>query len=270
MESDTSSESPEEEAVSRESIEDSNNASLEYDFDIDCEPSSKKYENPSSVKNSNSKSKSSKKSGLESRILDYEADKNTENAHTLTTITYLDSGDTQFRHTKIEKVDTLDGSVVILYYIDRTNGQVYFAFEVKTGTYPIPKARGKFALFGGTTKLGESSPETLSRELKEEDPDSYKILIKALKDNGRKIDEVREHVDGVPSWTPVYAAEIKDLEEWREFSSTNPTEGHKRILTLEETLLAISKNAFAFPTQGKAIYNFIIKEKFDTYLRKAA
>lgn len=156
-----------------------------------------------------------------------------------------------------EKEDTLDGSVVILYHIDKASGQVYLAFESKTEAYPIEEARGKLALFGGTTRLGESPPETASRELKEEDPGSYKTLIKALKDNGRKVDEVRESVDGVPSWTTIYAAEIKDPLEWKKYSSTTTTEGPKRILTLEETLIARSKNGFAFPSQGNAVYDFI-------------
>lgn len=156
-----------------------------------------------------------------------------------------------------ERVDTLDGSVVIVYHIDKANGQVYFAFESKTEAYPIKEARGKLALFGGTTRLGESPPETASRELKEEDPESYKTLIEALKDNGRKVYEVRDRVEGVPSWTSVYAAEIKDPREWKKYSSTTTTEGHKRILTLEEALLARSKNAFAFPSQGNAVYDFI-------------
>jgi hypothetical protein len=229
MESDGPSENAVEEAIDTESIEDRGDISVGHDSDTDHKLSSK---NPD----------------LESRISAVEAGK---------------------RQEKIEKVDTLDGSIVIVYYIDKATGQVYLAFELKTETYPIPEARGKFALFGGTAKLGESSPETLSRELKEEDPDAYKILIKALKGNVRKVDEIREHVDGVPSWTPVYAAELKDPEEWRAYCSTTTTEGHKRVLTLEETLLAISKNAFGFPSQGKAVYNFIKKE-FGTYLRKAA
>lgn len=166
-----------------------------------------------------------------------------------------------------EKADTLDGSVVIIYHIDEAAGQVYLAFESKTEAYPIKEARGKLALFGGTTRLGESSPETASRELREEDPDSYKTLIGALKDNGRKVYEIRERVDGVPSWTSVYAAEIKDPAEWEKYALTKTIEGPKRILTLEETLLAGSRNEFAFSSQGDAVYIFITKG-LGAYLRR--
>ena len=150
--------------------------------------------------------------------------------------------------------DTIDGAVAIIY--NKRKGE--FVLEVKPDDYGIPEFRGKIALIGGTTKIGESSPETLVRELREEDPDSYKILLKALKENGYLYDVLRAYVDGRSSHTYVYAVEIKDEQEWAAIKSSKLAHdaGHKVVLSIEEVINNTKKNDWAF-THGDVIKQFI-------------
>ena len=163
--------------------------------------------------------------------------------------------------------DTFDGAVAVFY--NSQKGEIILEF--KTDSHPVPEFRGKYAPIGGTTQVGESAPETLTRELKEEDPDAYKILIKALIENGRKVDEIKGYVDGVPSVTSVYAAEIKDLQEWETAKYTKLTEGDKIILNFGQAL-GTSNDAFAFQS-GEVIKNVIrsnLEERLYTKSPKAS
>ena len=155
------------------------------------------------------------------------------------------------------RYDTLDGAVVIFYYRDPKTGKVYFPLEVKSG-HPNPEVDGKIGFLGGTIKVGESPPEAAVREVQEEDPDSYQILIKALKDNGYKFDELRGRVDGVLAITTIYAAEIKDAASIGRVTSSELTEGYKIVLSLEEivNLLNNSKSAFAYQ-YGEVLQSFV-------------
>lgn len=163
--------------------------------------------------------------------------------------------------------DTFDGAVAVFY--NSQKGEIILEF--KTDSHPVPEFRGKYAPIGGTTQVGESAPETLTRELKEEDPDAYKILIKALIENGRKVDEIKGYVDGVPSVTSVYAAEIKDLQEWETAKYTKLTEGDKIILNFWQAL-GTSNDAFAFQS-GEVVKNVIrsnLEERLYTKSPKAS
>lgn len=151
--------------------------------------------------------------------------------------------------------DTLDGAGALFYHRDPETGKVYFAFERKTEDYPLSEFRHKLAFIGGKNRIGETHVESLVRELREEDPSSYKILIKALKDNGCLYDVFKEYVDGYESNTSIYVAEIKDPEEWAKFASTELTEGRKAIKSLEE-LVAMKPSDFAF-NHGQIIMEFI-------------
>lgn len=158
--------------------------------------------------------------------------------------------------------DTIDGAVVIFYYRDPKTGNVYFPLEVKSG-HPNPEVDGKIGFLGGTIKVGESPPEAAVREVQEEDPDSYQILIKALKENGYKFDEARGRVDGVLAITTVYAAEIKDTASIETIKSSQLTEGYKIVLSLEEIVNLLKKDKSAFAYQyGDVLQKFVDSPKF--------
>lgn len=141
--------------------------------------------------------------------------------------------------------DSFDGAHVIIYHRDPQTGKLYFAFEIKPADYPISKYAGRASLYGGSLKIGEPPNEGLSRELKEEDPDSYKVLIKALNETRWKFAEITAHIDGVPSTTYIWAAEIKDPMDWSKYESTRSIEGDKAIKSLEE-VLGMKSSDFAF------------------------
>ncbi len=149
--------------------------------------------------------------------------------------------------------NTIDGAVAIIYYVDEKTGKVYFSLERKTKTHP---SKGKLALWGGTAKVGEPHNETLVRELsEEEDPRGYKIALNALRNNGYKLTELVERVDGRTSRTSVYVAEIKGAAKWEEYISAKKTshEGEKAILSFGEIVAAINGHSFAYPQQGDAL-----------------
>ena len=54
----------------------------------------------------------------------------------------------------------------------------------------------------------------------------------------------------------VWAAEIKDASDWEKYKLTKTTEGHKTILSLEDTVAAVQKNDFAYASQGRALLDF--------------
>ncbi len=141
--------------------------------------------------------------------------------------------------------DGPDAAHVIVYHRDPETGKVYFAFEKKPANYPISEFVGTLSLYGGSLKIGESPIEGLPRELEEEDP-TYRILIKALNETKWKIAEIPRYIDGVPSRTYIWAAEIKDPNEWSKYKSSKSLEGDKAIKSLEEIVLGMNNNDFAF------------------------
>jgi len=151
-----------------------------------------------------------------------------------------------------QPADTYDGAVAIIYHID-SEGRVYFSLEQKSGTHP---SSGKYALYGGTVRVGENHVAAAERELQEEDPKGFSAVIKALNDTHYKVAEVPEYIGGTPSRMTIWAAEIKDASEWETYKLTKTTEGHKTILSLEDTVAAVQKNNFAYPSQGKALLDF--------------
>lgn len=166
-----------------------------------------------------------------------------------------------------QPADTYDGAVAIIYHID-SEGKIYFSLEQKSGTHP---SSGKYALYGGTVRVGENHVAAAERELQEEDPGSYSIIIKALNDTRHKFTEVPEYIGGTPSRMSIWAAEIKDSSDWEKYKLTKTTEGHKTILSLEDTIAAIQKNDFAYPSQGRALLDFayvlLNSPKFQQYHR---
>ena len=94
------------------------------------------------------------------------------------------------------------------------------------------------------------------RELQEEDPNGHSIIIKALNNTRYKVTEVPEYIDGTPARMTVWAAEIKDASDWEKYKLTKTTEGHKTILSLEDTVAAVQKNDFAYASQGRALLDF--------------
>ena len=153
------------------------------------------------------------------------------------------------------RYDTTNGSVAIIWYRDEKTGEVYFSLERKSKTHP---SKGKYAFYGGTVMVGEPHNEALVRELSEEDPKGYKIVLNALKDNGYKLTELVERVDGRTSRTSVYVAEIKGDDNWKKYISTKTlAEGDKVILSFEEVGAAINEHSFAYPQQGEALGMFI-------------
>ena len=88
--------------------------------------------------------------------------------------------------------DTFDGAVAVFYNSQKEE----IILEFKPQSHPVPEFRGKYTPIGGTTQVGESPSETLVRELKEEvTEDAYTILLEALIENGRKVDEIKGYVD---------------------------------------------------------------------------
>lgn len=162
---------------------------------------------------------------------------------------------------KSQPYDTYDGAVVIVYHRDEETGKVYFSFEKKPETHPL---KGKLALYGGTVRVGETYNEALPRELKEEDPRGYDIILDALRNNGNNgyyFTEVSDYVDGVPSTTKFWVAEIEDPSKWEVYTSTKSTEGDKTILSykersLEKMIDTILKD-FAYPPQAQVVIDFI-------------
>jgi len=141
--------------------------------------------------------------------------------------------------------DTYDGVTFLLFHQDPETGKVYFSLEIKTETYPYVEARGKLALHGETGKVGESFLETAVRGFKEENPDAYPILFKALRENGKVYDRVKTYVDGVPSETTFIRVELEDPKEWAAYKPTKNTEGPKLIMSLDE-FFETKKSDWAF------------------------
>lgn len=141
--------------------------------------------------------------------------------------------------------DSFDAAHVIIYHRDPKTGKLYIPLEIKPDDYPIKEFVGKASLYGGSLKIGESPIEGLPRELKEEDPSSYKIIIKALNESRYKVAEITKLIDGVPSTTYIWAAEIKDPQEWNKYTLAKSTEGAKAIPSLEE-IMGMKDNDFAF------------------------
>jgi len=144
-----------------------------------------------------------------------------------------------------EAHDSSDGAHAIIYHRDPETGKIYLVFEKKPASYPYPEAVGKLSLYGGAIRIGESPNDGVVRELKEEDPDSSKMLIKAMNETGFKVAEINQHIDGVPSTIHVWAAEIKDPGEWKKYLSSKSTEGDKAVKSLEE-ITAMKNSYFAF------------------------
>ena len=168
---------------------------------------------------------------------------------------------------KSQPADTYDGAVAIFY--NSQKGEIILEF--KPDSHPVPEFRGKYAPIGGTTQVGESPLETLLRELKEEAPDAYNILLEALIENGRKVDEIKGYVDGVPSVTSVYAAEIKDLEKWDIAKYARLKEGDNTTLNFGQAL-GMGNDAFAYKS-GEVIKNVIrsnLEERLYTKSPKAS
>lgn len=166
-----------------------------------------------------------------------------------------------------QPADTYDGAVAVFY--NNEKGEIILEF--KPYSHPVPEFRGKYAPIGGATQVGESPPETLVREITEEAQDTYKIFLKALIENGRKVDEIKGYVDGVPSVTSVYAAEIKDLEEWEIAKSTRLKEGGNTLLNFGQAL-SMGNDAFAYQS-GEVIKNVIrsnLEERLYTKYPKAS
>ena len=149
------------------------------------------------------------------------------------------------------KYDTIDGAVAIIYYEDEDTGKIYFSLERKSRTHP---SKGKYALWGGTVKVGEPHIEALVRELSEEDPKGYSVVLKALKNNGYKLTELVERVDGQTSRTSVYVAKIKGADKWGKYISAKTSlEGERAILSFGEVVAAINGHYFAYPLQAGAL-----------------
>lgn len=162
--------------------------------------------------------------------------------------------------------DSFDGAHAIIYHRDPETGKIYFAFEKKPADYPISKYAGTLSLYGGSLKVGEAPNEGLVRELKEEDPDSFKIIIKALNETRWKVAEISSHIDGVPSTTYIWAAEIKDPNTWSDYLLSRSTEGDKTTKSLVETLgMKNSDFAFGFGPVIKGIANVLS----ENYSRKS-
>lgn len=152
--------------------------------------------------------------------------------------------------------DIARGSSVIFWYECPEDGKIYFVWELKTG-HPDPKSRDKYALIGETAKVGEhSATETIVRGLKEEDPDSYKVLLQALIDNGYKFGEIRSRVEGRPSTVTIYTAQIIGSKNIEQVNHSKLTEGQKVISSLEETVELLNRGSFAYG--DKIIMEFIL------------
>ena len=132
-----------------------------------------------------------------------------------------------------------------MYHLDPKTGKVYFTFEKKPADYPVSEYAGTLSLYGGSIKIGESPKDGLARELKEEDPRVYKIVIEALNETRWKVAEISRHIDGVPSTTYIWAAEIKDPNKWSAYLLGRSTEGDKTPKSLEE-IMGIKNSDFAF------------------------
>ena len=142
--------------------------------------------------------------------------------------------------------DTYDGVTFLLFHQDPRTGEVYFSLETKSASYRYVEARGKLALHGETGKVGEFNMlEVAARGLKEENPDAYPILLKALRENGRVYDTVKTYVDGVPSETTWIRVEVKDPQEWNNYALAKNIEGPKVIMSLDE-IFGTKKRDWAF------------------------
>ena len=165
-----------------------------------------------------------------------------------------------------ENYDTYDGAVAILYHKDPKTGVVYFSVEILSD-HLNPNVRDKIALPGGKLQIGESPPNGLLREIKEEDPDSNIILTKALKGDGRKIYEIRYFNNNVSGINYIWAAEIKDPSEWKFHKSTKRTEGEKAILSLEEILWLLATNRGAFAYRYDEVFEHLLLTTFEAEIR---
>ena len=165
------------------------------------------------------------------------------------------------------RYDTTDGAVAIVWYRDEKTGKVYFSLERKSRTHP---SKGKYAFWGGTVQVGEPHIEALVRELSEEDPKCYSVVLKALKNNGYKLTELVDRVDGRTSRTSVYVAEIRGADKWEEYiSAKTSAEGEKAILSFGEAVEVINSHSFAYPQQGDAL-EMLLKTGLQTYTRTSS
>ena len=184
----------------------------------------------------------SKISGIEGKLINYIVDGSK-----------LDDG-------SYDNVD--QGSAVILWYVDPKDGKIYFVLELKTG-HPDPKIRDKYALIGETAKVGEhAATETMIRGIKEEDPESSETILQALRDNGYKVDEIRNRNEGRLSTITIYEAQIKGLQNIEQVKYSKLTEGQKAIVSLEEIVGLLKRDSFAY---GDEVIRDFIVTKFHRF-----
>jgi len=213
---------------------------LDDKVEYDSELSENRYAKSSAYKKSETKSESKKSSGSKERNLEKKV-----------------------KEAKVREVhDSHDGAHAIIYHIDPETGKIYFAFEKKPADYQPSEYAGTLSLYGGSIKIGESPNDGLARELEEEDP-AYKIVIKALNETKWKVAEVPKYADGVPSRTYIWAAEIKDQNEWSKYKSSKSLEGDKSIKSLEE--IAGSNFAFGFGPIVKQVGIVLANSKYSNY-----
>lgn len=151
--------------------------------------------------------------------------------------------------------DTPNGVAVIICNQEKEE----FALEIASEDHPNPEARHKLKLIGEHIKVGENPPEALSRGLKEEDPNSYSILIQALKENGYFYDRVKGYVDGLPAELSIYVVELNQ-SRWEHYKLTKVTEGTKAIRNLDE-IANSKKSDWAFFGDYEIILGFIGKNR---------
>jgi len=141
-----------------------------------------------------------------------------------------------------------DGVTYVLFHQDPITGEVSFSTETKTQQYRRdPSARNKKALHGETARVGEfDMMDVAGRGLKEENPDVYPILLKALKENGHIYDRVKTYFNGVVSETTLIEVEVKDPLEWSKYSAAKNAEGPKTIMSLSDIIHNTSPHDWAF------------------------
>lgn len=165
-----------------------------------------------------------------------------------------------------DNYDTYDGVTYLIFHQDPETGEVYLSVEVKTASYKIAEARGKLALHGETGKVGENFLDNAVRGLKEENPDSYPILLKALRENRCIYHGPIKHIDGVPSETTFICLQVEDNEEWNKYLADKNPEAPKVIMSLSE-FSKTNKRDWAFDH-----YDFIsgFKDYADSIIPKHA
>lgn len=114
----------------------------------------------------------------------------------------------QARHTGRS---TGNGTVALIYNED--TGEV--AFEQKFPAYSEKAERGKLQCIGGHIEEGESSLESLVREIEEEITNSS-VVIKALKEKGYYFCTQSAEFRGKPVFTDFYVIPLSN-SRWKEF-----------------------------------------------------